>query len=96
MFRYDASTGRVKNERGKVLQPQGPFKDADQQSRYIYAATEVEDSRDKWNVVYVKEYEENELKKGDLDPEWGFKLNTDFHIVQGHVGSIGGGSSGSS
>jgi hypothetical protein len=81
MFRYEASSGRVINEKGKVLQPQGPYKDSDQQSRYIYAATPVEDDRDKWDVTYVKEYEAEQLSKGDYNPDWGFKIETDFHIV---------------
>jgi hypothetical protein len=81
MFRYDASTGRVRNERGKVLQPQGPYLDSDQHNRYIYAANEVNDDRDKWNVVYVKDYEQQALKKGDMNTEFGFRIDTDFHIV---------------
>jgi len=36
MFKYEANTGRIINEKGKVVQPQGPYKDADQQSRYIH------------------------------------------------------------
>jgi len=31
--------------------------------------------------VYVKEYEKVELKKGDWDKDFGFRVNTDFHIV---------------
>jgi len=36
---------------------------------------------DKWDLVYTKEYEAQELKAGDMDPEFNFKVNTDFHIV---------------
>jgi hypothetical protein len=86
MFRYDASTGRVVNEKGKVFQPQGPYLDSDQHNRYIYAATEVDDDRDKWDVVYVKEYEKEELKKGDMNPSFGFRIDTDFHIVSRMAG----------
>jgi hypothetical protein len=81
MFKYDQSTGRVVNEKGKVFQPQGPYLDSDQHNRYIYAATEVNDNRDKGDVVYVKEYEKEELKKGDTNPYFGFRIDTDFHIV---------------
>ena len=61
------------------MQPQGPEKDADQQSRYIYAATEVDDDRDKWDIVYVDDMPKD-LKKGDVS-DFGFKIETDFYIV---------------
>jgi hypothetical protein len=37
--------------------------------------------RDKWDIEYVKEYERRLVKKGQYDSRWGFRVETDFHII---------------
>jgi hypothetical protein len=36
---------------------------------------------DKWDIVYVKDYKKTELNKGDTEPDFGFRIDTDFYIV---------------
>lgn len=40
-----------------------------------------DDKMNKWDIVYIKDYEKKEVKKGEYDHDWGFRVNTDFHIV---------------
>jgi hypothetical protein len=65
--------------------PQPPYKDADKQSRYIYAVddgkTKEQEKMDQWEIVYVKEYKNIELKKGDTNSDFGLRVDTDFYIV---------------
>jgi hypothetical protein len=72
------------NTRGKILMPQPKWKDADQQSRYIYAVddgkTKDQDKMDKWDIVYEKDMPKD-LTDGQWDRDFGFKVNKDFYIV---------------
>jgi len=36
---------------------------------------------DKWDIIYVKDYQKDDLKKGDMNNDFGFRVDTDFYIV---------------
>jgi hypothetical protein len=79
MFKY--VNGQLVNEKGKIVEVQGPIKDADQNNRYIKLTTDKKQSLTRlWRIVYVKDMPK-ELKKGQMDRDFGFRVNKDFHIV---------------
>jgi hypothetical protein len=81
MFSYDRRQGWLISEKGRIAEAQGPIKDADQQSRNIYMTDKKDDEDNKqWDLIYVKDVKP-ELKNGEFNPDFGLKINTDFHIV---------------
>jgi hypothetical protein len=75
LFRYKNSF--IVNERGKVVEVQG---NVDSEGRNIVVGKKHNNRNQKWDVVYVKEMPA-ELKKGDMNTEFGLKVDSDFHIV---------------
>jgi hypothetical protein len=75
LFRY--SSPFLVNERGKVADVQGG-RDAENANVLMYR--KHGGLNQQWNLIYVDEMPA-ELKKGDFDPDFGMKVETDFHII---------------
>jgi hypothetical protein len=75
MFRYQ--DGYVANERGKVIAVDGGL---DNENRNIVMENRNGKVHQKWQVIYVDEYEE-EPTKGQLNKKFGLYVERDFYVV---------------
>jgi hypothetical protein len=65
-----------------IAEIQGNDRDADKENRNIGMTNNKKKNwRNSWDIVYVKDYKKIEQKTGDIDKYFGFRYNTDFHIV---------------
>jgi len=65
------------NERGKVLDINGA---RDRENEQIILWKKHNGINQQWDVQYVDDLPK-ELKKGDMNKEFGMKIESDFHIV---------------
>jgi hypothetical protein len=76
LFKYDGS--HIINEKnGKAVDVAGGN---DKENQNIQMWKRHEGLNQQWDIVYVKDMPE-ETKKGDVNPEFGFKVDTPFYIV---------------
>jgi len=75
LFRY--KNGYLVNERGKVVEVSG---NVDTENRNVVVGRKRDRLNQQWDIMYYDEMPP-ELKKGDLNKEWGMRISTDFHIV---------------
>jgi hypothetical protein len=74
LFRYQ--DGYLVNERGKVVDVSGG---RDMENQNIHMWNKHGGENQQWDIWYADELPP-ELKKGDLNKDWGFRIDTDFHI----------------
>jgi hypothetical protein len=65
------------NEKGKVAWVQG---DVDQENRCIVVQNKNGKIGQSWDIIYADEYPP-ELKKGDLNKDWGMVVGEMFHVI---------------
>jgi hypothetical protein len=65
------------NERGKVMNVSGG---SDTENRNIIMYNKHGRINQQWSLIYVDEMPKA-LGKGDFDPEYGMKIEMDFHII---------------
>lgn len=68
----------IKNDKnGKVLDVQSG---QDTESRSVWVWKKHGGINQQWDIVYVDEWKD-EPKKGEMNSEWGFRVESPFHIV---------------
>jgi hypothetical protein len=78
MFRYE--NNQLINEKGKIVTITGKLYDADREGRNIGLTTDKKrDIQSQFDIVYVKDMP-RDLKKGEMNKDFGFKIGTDFYI----------------
>jgi hypothetical protein len=65
------------NEKGKVMTIQG---DVDAENRNIIVENKNGKVGQTWDLIYADEMPPD-LKKGDMNKDWGMKVETPFYIV---------------
>jgi hypothetical protein len=81
MYSYNSANGWLVNNKGKIAEVQGPINDSDQNGRNILVTDKKNDDDNKqWDVIYVKDMKPD-LKTGDMNHDFGLKVNVDFHII---------------
>jgi hypothetical protein len=65
------------NEKGKVMTIQG---DIDSENRNIIVENKSDKIGQTWDLIYSDEMPPD-LKKGDMNKDWGMKVETPFYIV---------------
>jgi len=77
MFRYQDSHILNDKMRNKAMDVQGAY---DAENRNILMWNRHNGLNQQWDIVYVKDMPE-EPKKGELNKDFNFKVDTDFHVV---------------
>jgi len=75
LFRWQGNM--LVNDKGKVMTIQGDF---DQENRNIIVENKNVKIGQTWEIVYADEMPDPP-KKGEMNPDWGFKVGVPFHIV---------------
>jgi hypothetical protein len=75
MFRYHGTT--FINEHGKAMDVSG---NVDSENRNIIAWKKHGKVNQQWDLIYADEYPAEPVK-GELNKEFGFYVQRDFHIV---------------
>lgn len=54
----------------------------DAENRDIVVESQNGGTRQKWDLIYVKDWKEKVIPKdGELNPDYGLRVNRDFHII---------------
>jgi hypothetical protein len=75
MFRYQGA--QIVNEKGKAMDVQGGH---DSENRNILMWNKHKGLNQQWDIIYVKDMPA-EPKKGEMNTDFNFKVDTTFHIV---------------
>ena len=75
LFRFQDNM--LVNEKGKVMTVVG---DVDSENRNIGVYNKNGKVGQTWDIIYTDEMPA-ELKTGEMNKDWGFKVNTPFHVI---------------